>query len=152
MDLLRAFLIILSLAAAAALMLTLLPQSTVDRIGQYLESRHRTAQPEKIAFLYLGDQTIDNQFHIRGAVRNITASPIEQMDAVVRFYAQDRSLLETIIVRMDKETIGPREIAQFKLVYPNDRPGFAGYSAEFKLRQGKTVPYQDLRRLPVQQK
>ena len=80
----------------------------------------------------------NSQFHIRGVVRNITASPIEQLDAVVRFYAQDRSLLETIIVRMDKETIGPNEIAQFELVYPNDRLEFAGYSTEFKLRQGET--------------
>ena len=68
----------------------------------------------------------------------------------MRFYTQDRSLLETTIVRMDKETIGPNEIAQFELVYPNDRLEFAGYSTEFKLRQGELVPYKDLRKLPVQ--
>ena len=149
-DLLRALLIVLSLAVAAALVLTLLPQSKMDAIRQYLESRHRAAKPEKIAFLYLGDEMLDSQIHIRGAVRNITAAPIEQLDAVVRFYAQDRSLLETIIVRMDREIIGPNEIARFDLVYPNDRMGFAGYSAEFKLRQGAKVPYSDWRRMPVQ--
>lgn len=77
---------------------------------------------------------------------------MERLDAIVRFYAQDRSLLETNIVRMNKETIGPNEIAQFELVYPSGRIGFAGYSAEFKLRQGPTVPYRDLRKLPVQSK
>ena len=144
-DLARALLIALSLVVAAALVLVLLPQPTVDKVAQHLESRHQTAQPEKIAFLYLGDEIVNSQFHIRGAVRNITASPIEQLDAVVRFYTQDRSLLETTIVRMDKETIGPNEIAQFELVYPNDRLEFAGYSTEFKLRQGEFVPYKDLR-------
>ena len=152
MDLVRGLLIALSLVVAAALILVLLPQPTVDKIAQYLESRHQTARPEKIAFLYLGDEIVNSQFHIRGAVRNITASPIGQLDAVVRFYAQDRSLLETTIVRMDKETIDPNQIAQFELVYPNDRLGFAGYSTEFKLRQGELVPYKDLRKLPVQAK
>jgi len=152
MDALRALLMALCLAVAASLVLVLLPQSSVDAIVRYLESRHRISQPEKIAFLYLGDEIIDNQFHIRGVVRNITASPMEQLDAIVRFYAQDRSLLETTIVRLSKETIDPNEIAQFELIYPNDRPGFAGYSTEFKLRQGATVPYKDLRKLPVQEK
>jgi hypothetical protein len=152
MDLLRALLIALCLAVAGALVLVFLPQSSIATIAQHLESRHRTSQPEKIAFLYVGDKIIDNQFHIRGVVRNITASPIEQLDAIVRFYAQDRSLLETTIVRMNRETIGPNEIAQFELIYPNDWPGFAGYSTEFKLRQGATVPYKDLRKLPVQAK
>jgi hypothetical protein len=151
-DLVRALLIALSLVVAAALVLMLLPQPTVDKIAHYLESRHQTARPEKIAFLYLGDEIANNQFHIRGVVRNITASPIEQLDAVVRFYTQDRSLLETAIVRMDKQTIGPNEIARFELVYPNDRLEFAGYSTEFKSRQGEIVPYKDLRKLPVQEK
>jgi len=151
-DLLRALLIVLSLAVAAALVLTLLPQSRVDKIGQYLESRHRTAHPEKIALLYLGDQIIDSQFRIRGAVRNISASPMEQMDAVVHFYAPNRSLLETVIVRMDRVTINPNEIAQFELIYPDDRLRLGGYSIEFKLRQGEIVPYRDLRKLPVQSK
>jgi len=92
---------------------------------------------------------LDNQIHIRGAVRNITAAPIEQLDAVVRFYAQDRSLLETIIVRMDREIIGPNEIARFELVYPNDRMGFAAIQPS-STAPGAKVPYSDWRRMPVQ--
>ena len=152
MDLLRALLIVLSLTAAAAIVLVALPQSTADSLVQYLESRRSSARPEKIAFLYLGDQMSDSNFRIRGAVRNIAPSPLEQLDAVVRFYAKDRSLLETVIVRMDKETIGPNEIARFELVYPGDRLGFAAYSAEFKMRQGEVVPYKDLRKARMQSK
>lgn len=148
-DLLRALLIALSLVVAAALVLLLLPQPAVDTIVQNLESRHQTARPDKIAFLYLGDEIVNSQFHIRGVVRNITTAPIEQLDAVVRFYAEDRSLLETTIARMNKETIGPDEIAQFELIYSSDHLGFAGYSTEFKLRQGERVPYKDLRKLSV---
>lgn len=151
-DLLRAILILLSLVVALALVLTLLPQSAVDSIEQYLQSRYSTAPPERIAFLYLGDQVLESQIRIRGAVRNITAMPLERLDAIVRFYARDRSLLETVIVRMDKETIAPNDIARFELLYPNNGPEFAGYSAEFKTRQGATVPFKDLRRLPVQSK
>jgi len=151
-DLARALLIVLSLTVAAALVLVLLPQPAVDRVFGSLESRRRTANPEKIAFLYLGDAIIDSRFHIRGVIRNITADPIERLDAVVRFYAQDRSLLETTVVRMNRETIGPNEIARFELVYPRERLDFAGYSAEFKLRQGTIVPYRDMRNLPVQSK
>jgi hypothetical protein len=151
-DLLRALVILVSLVVASALLLTLLPQRAVDAMAGYLNARHRQAHPEKIALLYLGDGIIDDRFHIRGVVRNITAAPIEQLDAVVHFYAQDRSLLETAIVRMDKDTIAPNEIAQFELIYPSERPGFAGYSTEFKLRQGEMVPYKDLRKLPVQSK
>ena len=151
-DLARALLLVSSLAVAAALILVLLPQPAMDRMVGSLEARRRTANPEKIAFLYLGDAIIDSRFHIRGVIRNITADPIERLDAVVRFYARDRSLLETTVVRMNRETIGPSEIARFELVYPRERLDFAGYSAEFKLRQGAIVPYRDMRSLPVQSK
>lgn len=150
MDLLRAMVIVLSLIAAAAIVLVALPESTADRLVQYLESRHGSAGQEKIAFLYLGDQIADGNFRIRGAVRNITSLPVERLDAVVRFYAKDRSLLETVIVRMDKEIIDPNEIARFELVYPGGRLGFAAYSAEFKMRQGEVIPYKDLRKTRMQ--
>jgi hypothetical protein len=148
-DLLRALLIVLSLAVAGGFILVLLPQPTVDRIVKNLQARHEIAQQEQIAFLYLGDETADNEFHVRGVVRNITALPIEQLDAIVRFYAHDRSLLETTIVRMNKETIDPDGVAQFELVHPNYRLEFGSYSVEFKLRQGSLVPYKDMRATPV---
>ena len=103
------------------------------------------ARPEKIAFLYLGDEVKGTEFQIRGVVRNISPVPIEQLDAAVRFYAHDGTILETTVVRMSKETIAPDEIAQFELVYPNYRMEFAKYSVEFKLREGALVPYKDMR-------
>jgi hypothetical protein len=144
-DLLRVLLIVLSLAVAGVLALVLLPQPAVDGLVRNLQARHEGANPEPIAFLYLGDEIANNELHIRGVVRNITAVPIEQLDAIVRFYAYDRSLLETTIVRMSKDIIDPGEIAQFELVYPNYQMEFTGYSAEFKLRQGALVPYKDMR-------
>ncbi|MBN1568926.1 MAG: hypothetical protein JXA73_13840 [Acidobacteria bacterium] len=149
-DLVRVFLILLSLAAAGVLVLIFMPQTALDTIVQDLQARHQVASPEQIAFLYLGDEIADNAMHIRGVVRNITAVPIEQLDALVRFYSYDRILLETTVVRMSKETIGPGEIAQFELVYPNYQNEFAGYSIEFKLRQGSLVPYKDLRTIKAQ--
>jgi hypothetical protein len=149
-DLLRALLIILSLAVAVALTLILLPQPAVDMILRDLQARHEAFSPVQIAFLYLGDEIANNELHIRGVVRNITAVPIEQLDAVVRFYAHNRSLLETTIVRLSKETIDPGEVAQFDLVYPNYQMEFVSYSVEFKLRQGSLVPYKDMRTAQAQ--
>jgi hypothetical protein len=95
--------------------------------------------------LYLGDEAKDNEFHIRGAVRNIATEPLEQLDAAVRLYAHDGTILQTTIVRMNKETIAPDEVAQFELVYPNYKNDFMKYSVEFKLRDGALIPYKDMR-------
>ena len=140
-DLLRVLLIPLSLILAAGLILVILPQSTTDKIVHGLQSRRDVSAQGKIAFLYLGHQIQKNEFHIRGVVRNISTDPIEHLDAAIRIYSPERDLLETAIVRMDKEIIGPNEIARFKLVYPNFDSDFSSYSVEFKLRRGVVVPY-----------
>jgi hypothetical protein len=144
-DLLRVLLVLLSLVVAAGLVLIILPQPTVDKMTQSLEVRRGTAQQEKIAFLYLGDEVKDNEFHISGVIRNITTSPIEQLDAAVRLYGHDGTLLQTTIVRMDKETIEPDEIARFELVYPNYKMEFSKYSVDFVSREGELVSYKDMR-------
>jgi len=138
-------LIPLGLITAAGLLLALLPQSTADSMIRDLEARRGLSSQAKIAFLYLGHQVRDNKLQIRGVVRNITADPIEQLDATVRLYAPNRDLLETVIVRMDKEVINPDELARFDLVYPEYRSEIASYSVEFKLRQGNVIPYKDMR-------
>ena len=51
---------------------------------------------------------------------------------------------------MNKDIIGPGEIAQFELVYPNYKMEFARYAVEFKLRNGDVVPYKDMRTDRVQ--
>jgi len=144
-DLLRAALIVLALILAAGFTLVVLPQSTVDRMAANIEARHGSAQQEKIALLYLGDDLNGNDFRIRGLVRNISIAPIEQLDATVRFYSHDGTILETTVVRMNKETIDPNETAQFELVYPNYKMDFGSYSVDFKLRQGTSVDYKDMR-------
>jgi len=144
-DLIRVFLIFLSLTACAGLVLILLPQPAFDKIIKNLQERQEVVRQEQIAFLYLGDEITNNELHLRGVIRNITPLPIEQLDAIIRLYAPARSLLETTVVRMDKEMIGPNEAAQFELVHPNYRSEFGSYSVEFKLRQGSIVPYKDMR-------
>ncbi len=144
-DLLRVLLVVLSLVVAAGFVLIVLPQPSIDKMTRDLQARHGTAQQEKIAFLYLGDEVKDNEFHIRGAVRNITTAPIEQLDAAIRLFAHDGNVLETTVVRMNKDTIAPDEVAQFELVYPNYKMEFAKYSVEFKLRDGGLVAYKDMR-------
>lgn len=141
----RVVLILLSIVVAVGFLLILLSQTTTDRFVEDLRSRSSASGQETIAFLYLGHEILNDEFHIRGVVRNITTEQIEKLDAAVRLYSYNRELLETAIVRMDKETIDPDEIAQFELVYPNYQSEFASYSVEFKLRQGAFVPYKDMR-------
>ena len=148
--LLRALLILLSIVVAAGFLLILLSQSATERFVEDLETRNNAPGQEMIAFLYLGHEIQNDEFHIRGVVRNITTEPIEQLDAAIRLYSHNRELLETDIVRMDKETIEPDEIAQFELVYPNYQSQFSSYSVEFKLRRGAFVPYKDMRGLQEQ--
>jgi hypothetical protein len=144
-DLLRAALLVLALIIAAGLTLVALPQSAVDGLASKFEARYAAAQQEKIALLYLGDDMNGNDFRIRGLVRNISILPIEQLDAAVRLYSHDGTILETTVVRMNKETIAPNETAQFELVYPDYKMDFGSYSVDFKLRQGSPVDYKDMR-------
>ena len=150
LDVFRAVLVILSLAVAAGFVLILLPQPTVDRMARGLEARYGTPLEERIAFLYLGDEVKDNEFRVRGAVRNITSAPIEKLDAAIRLYSHDRRILETVVVRMDKETIAPDEIAQFQLAIPNYKMEFGSYAVGFKLRQGEPISYKDMRTTRLQ--
>ena len=144
-DLLRIGLVLLSLTVAAGLILAMLPQPTVDKLTQNLEARHRIAEPEGIALLYLGDEIKDGEFHIRGVIRNISSSPVEQLDAAVRLYTHDGTILQTTIIRMSKETIAPDATADFELVYPNYKMEFAKYSVDFKSREGGFVSCKDMR-------
>jgi hypothetical protein len=144
-DFFRAMLILLSIVVAAGFALIVLPQPTVDKMTQDLRSRRGEAHQEKIAFLYLGDKTENNSFHIRGIVRNIANENLQNLDAAVRVYSHDGTIIETTMVRMNKEMIGPDDTAEFDLVYPNYQSQFKSYSVEFKFRDGEVAPYKDMR-------
>jgi len=144
-DLLRVILVAFSLIVAAGLVLVILPQPTVDRMTKSLQARHGESQPDQVALLFLGEDVRENEFRIRGVVRNISTDQLEQLDTAVRLYGHDGTILETAIVRLNKESIAPDEIAQFELVYPNYKNDILKYSVEFKLRDGTLVPYKDRR-------
>ena len=145
LDLCRALVLIAGLVALFGVALVLLPQSAVDKMAAQLENRS-DSEHEKIALLYLADEFTDDTFRIRGVIRNIAAAPMEQIDAVVRLYSRDRTLLETVVVRLDKNVIEPNDFARLELTIPGHTIGFAGYAVEFKLREGGVLPYRDLRR------
>lgn len=129
-----------------AFLLILLPEETVDRWAQVVRLRSTPeAQEETIAFLYLGDEPRERDFHIRGVVRNISTMPIEKLDATVRLYSSDGQLVETVVVRMDTELINPDATAAFHLRFPEYAGQFTSYSVDFKLRNGEPVPYKDMR-------
>jgi hypothetical protein len=144
-DLLRVILILLGMIVAAGMALVFLPQSAMDKMTQKLQARHGESQPDQVALLFLGDEAKENEFRIRGVVRNISTDPLEQLDTAVRLYGHDGTILETAIVRMNKETVAPDEITQFELVYPNYKNDILKYSVEFRLRDGALVPYKDMR-------
>ena len=144
--LLRGALLFLAAVVAAGFVIVVLPQGAIDWMAGLLRPGSSEApEPEKIAFLYLGDDLKDKEFHIRGVVRNITTVPIEKLDVTIRFYVPGGQLVETRSVRMDSELIAPDQTAQFHLVYPDYGGQFASYSVEFVLRQGEVLRYKDMR-------
>jgi hypothetical protein len=144
-DIFRALLVVLSIVVAAGFALILLPMPAVDSLVESIQSRYHNPPQAKIALLYLGDEVRNGEFLVRGVVRNITAEPIEQLDAAIRFYSHDGSILRTTVIRMNKERIAPDEIARFDLSYRDYKMEFASYAVEFVSRQGGLVPYKDMR-------
>lgn len=137
--------IVMALVVAAGFIMIIIPRATFDRAAQNLQERRGKAIQEQIALLYLGDEIKDQRFSIRGVIRNITTQPIEKVDAAIRLYLMDGSLVETNLVRMNKETIAPDETAEFRLVYPNYSSQFGSYAVDFKTRDGNNVFYRDMR-------
>ena len=144
--LLRGALILLALVVAGGFILILLPERTVRSMAQLLQATRAAEIPnERIALLYLGDEITGKDFHIRGIVRNISPEPVEKVDAAVRLHASDGSLLETVVARLDLETIAPDATSEFHVVFPDYKGEFGSYSVDFKLRGGDSVPYKDRR-------
>ena len=144
-DLLHGALILLAFAVAAGFILVLVPQGKFDQLAQGIQERRAGAKQEQLAFLYLGDQVQEKDFHIRGLIRNITDQPLENLNADVRLYAPDGRLMETAVVRMDKTTIAPDDTSEFHLVYPNYEQQIGSYSVDFRWPDGVVVPYKDMR-------
>ena len=144
LDLARILIIIAGVIALSGVTLVLLPQSAVDKMAARLENRGGAGY-EKIALLYLADEFTGSAFRIRGIIRNIADAPTERIDAIVRLYSRERALLETVIVRLDKDFIEPNDFARLELTIPGHTEGFAGYAVEFKLREGDVIPYKDMR-------
>jgi hypothetical protein len=143
---LRGSLVLLAVIVAAGFTLLILPQGMLEKMIQTVRATKAADLPsEKIALLYLGDEVKGDEFHIRGVVRNISSDPVEKLDATVRLYAGDNTLLETAVVRMHLEVIPPDAISEFHLSYPKYNGQFTSYSVDFKLRQGDPIPYKDRR-------
>jgi len=144
-DWFHAFLVLLSLIVAAGFILVFLSQPAFDRMAKDLQSLSGSPRQEQIALLFFGDEAKENEFQIKGVVRNISNAPIEQLDAAIRLYSHAGGILETVLVRMDKEVIAPDETGQFLLIYPNYKKEISRYAVEFKLRQGAPMTYKDMR-------
>ncbi len=142
----RGALILLALCVAAGLALILFPDNALNRSADAIRLRTGGPPPqERISLLYLGDEVKGKEFHIRGAIRNISTQPMEKLDAMIRLYAPNGILLETAVVRMELEIIAPDGISAFHLTYPDYDGQFASYSVDFKLRDGEPLPYKDMR-------
>jgi hypothetical protein len=144
--LLRGALVVLALVVAAGFALILLPDRTVRNMAQLLEATRAADLPaERIALLYLGDETAGKEFHVRGIVRNISSQSIEKLDAQVRLHASDGTVLETVVARLDLDVIAPDATSEFHVVFPDYKGEFSSYAVDFKLRGGEPVPYKDRR-------
>jgi hypothetical protein len=136
----------LACVVALGFLFILLPDGTVQRWSQSLRLLNAPpGQEEPIAFLYLGHEVSGQELHIHGQIRNTSPSPIEQLDANIRLFASDGKLIDSALVPMETETIAPDATTSFGLIYPDASGKVATYSVGFKLRNGETVSYKNMR-------
>lgn len=80
-------------------------------------------------------------FSLQGEVWNQTKAPIENAQAVVRVWGNDRQLLDTVTVPLDPNPLPPSQAASFNLTYDKNSPFLYGYDMTFRGPDGKVIPH-----------
>jgi len=86
-------------------------------------------------------------FALQGEVWNQTRAPIENAQAVVRVWGNDRSLLDTVIVPLEPNSLppsqpgNPSQPGSFNLTYNKNSPFIYGYEVTFQGADGKVIPH-----------
>jgi len=80
-------------------------------------------------------------FSLQGEVWNQTKAPIENVQAVVRIWGNDRQLLDTVTVAIEPKVLPPSQAASFNLTYNKNSPFLYGYDVAFQAGDGKVIPH-----------
>ena len=80
-------------------------------------------------------------FTLQGEVWNQTKAPIENIQAVVRIWGNDRQLLDTVTVPVEPNVLPPLQAASFNLTYNKNSPFLYGYEVAFQGADGKVIPH-----------
>jgi len=80
-------------------------------------------------------------FSLQGEVWNQTASAIENAQARVNIWGNDRQLLDTVIVPLEPNPLPASQPASFKLTYNKNSPFLYGYEVSFLAADGQPIPH-----------
>lgn len=80
-------------------------------------------------------------FSLQGEVWNQTKAPLENVQAVVRVWGNDRQLLDTLTVPLEPSVLPPSQAASFNLTYNKNSPFIYGYEVAFQSADGKVIPH-----------
>jgi hypothetical protein len=80
-------------------------------------------------------------FSLQGEVWNQTKAPMENVQAVVRIWGNDRQLLDTLTIPLEPKVLLPSQAASFNLTYDKNSPFLYGYDVAFQSADGKVIPH-----------
>ncbi|MFB3902285.1 MAG: hypothetical protein ACE15E_02435 [Acidobacteriota bacterium] len=101
----------------------------------------RTLQEWPLRLTALVYQRTYEGFTLQGEVWNQTKGPLENIQAVVRVWGNDRQVLDTITVPLEPNILPPSQAARFNLTYNKNSPFLFGYDVAFLGSDGKVIPH-----------
>ncbi len=124
------------LAAVVFLGVSFLPLSFFDNFASV-----RQLQEWPLRLTALVYQRTYEGFTLQGEVWNQTKRPMENVQAVVRIWGNDRQLLDTVTVPLEPGVLPPSQAASFNLTYNKNSPFLYGYEVAFQGPDGKVIPH-----------
>lgn len=124
------------LAAIIFLGVSFLPLSFFDNFTA--ASRLQESPLRLTALVY---QRTYEGFSLQGEVWNQTKTPMENVQAVVHVWGNDRQLLDTLTIPLEPNVLAPSQSASFNLTYNKNSPFLYGYDVAFQGADGKVIPH-----------
>jgi len=80
-------------------------------------------------------------FTLQGEAWNQTKAPLDNTQAQVRIWGNERQLLDTLTVPLQPNPLPPSQAGSFSLTYNQNSPFLYGYEVSFLGPDGKAIPH-----------
>jgi hypothetical protein len=82
-------------------------------------------------------------YHVTGTVKNLTSQPIDNVQALARFFTKDGTFVKSDDALVEYRPLMPGQESPFK-VMSSENPMIVSASIEFKQLFGHALPHRDL--------